>query len=308
VPTDRELAAELRSKLCEIGSSAELEQSPELERALGTFVRAGHCAYPDLALDDSALLACLAKVLGSGPVGAGALERLCAADFRLAMACAAEQPRAVAEFRRRFDDVIRRAAMRVRSDPDFVEEARQRVYERLLVRTPNAQPRIAAYAGRGVLEVWVRVAASRLSLDLAQCDQGKVEAADSQLEQLAKGVLSEHDPELFAMKQEHIGVFRQVFGEAMETLTSEERVVLRLKLLEGVNIDRIGVMFNVHRATVARWISRAQEKLAAELRSRLAARLDLSESELSSLIRLVDSQLDVSLSHWLRSEQGNTAT
>jgi RNA polymerase sigma-70 factor, ECF subfamily len=297
VVTDAELAAELRAKLLEIGSSSVLEQTPELERALGTFVRAGRCAHPDLELGDSALLACLANVLDSGSIGAATLERLCAADFYLAMACAAQESRAIATFRQRFEAVIRRAAARVKADPDFVEEATQRVYERLLVRAAGAPAKIGRYAGRGALEVWVRVAASRISLDLAQRDKANDEAAHSRLDQL----LSQHDPELYAMKHEHVGVFRQAFREAMDTLSSEQRVVLRLKLLEGVNIDQIGVMFGVHRATVARWIARAQEQLSEQLRTRMAARLDLSESELSSLIRLVDSQLDVSLAHWLGS-------
>lgn len=62
-----------------------------------------------------------------------------------------------------------------------------------------------------------------------------------------------------------------------------------------MNIDRIGAVFNVHRATVARWIAAAREGLLERTMARLGERLRLEPADFESLLRVVRSSLDVSL-------------
>ena len=65
--------------------------------------------------------------------------------------------------------------------------------------------------------------------------------------------------------------------------------------IDGLNIDRIGVVFHVHRATVARWIAGAREQLHERTMAEVASGLALSQEELESLLRVVRSSLDLSL-------------
>jgi RNA polymerase sigma-70 factor (ECF subfamily) len=59
-------------------------------------------------------------------------------------------------------------------------------------------------------------------------------------------------------------------------------------------------MHGVHRATSARWLKRVREQLYQETRRGLMARLRLTPSEFESALRLVRSQLDVSIVRHLK--------
>ncbi|HWQ29246.1 MAG TPA: transcriptional regulator, partial [Dehalococcoidia bacterium] len=71
-------------------------------------------------------------------------------------------------------------------------------------------------------------------------------------------------------------------------------------------LEEVATVYRVHRATGARWIAQARaallERLGAELRRRLRA----DTREVASLVRLLESQLDVTLSRLLAFEPEST--
>src|SRR5438552_1509727 len=77
------------------------------------------------------------------------------------------------------------------------------------------------------------------------------------------------------------------------------RTLLRLNLVDGLNIDKIGALYGVHRATVASWIAGARDEILTATRKALQERLKLSRAEFESLMGLVVSNLEVSLSRLL---------
>ena len=68
-----------------------------------------------------------------------------------------------------------------------------------------------------------------------------------------------------------------------------------------MNIDEIGALYNVHRSTIARWRAACREALAERTRAILVAELNISTEDLDSLVRLIQSQFDVSLYRLLES-------
>jgi RNA polymerase sigma-70 factor (ECF subfamily) len=70
--------------------------------------------------------------------------------------------------------------------------------------------------------------------------------------------------------------------------------VLRLHVLDGVSIDDIAPMFSVHRATIARWIAAAKQTVLDRTRKRLMQDLRLPAADVDSLIRLVQSRIELS--------------
>ena len=66
-----------------------------------------------------------------------------------------------------------------------------------------------------------------------------------------------------------------------------------------MNIDKLGVMFQIHRATAARWLHSARESVFTETRRLLQQRLRLSPAEFDSLVRVLRSQLDLSVTRLL---------
>ena len=89
--------------------------------------------------------------------------------------------------------------------------------------------------------------------------------------------------------------FRAAFEAALRSLETRERNLLKHHFLDGLSTDELAVLYRVHRATAFRWLARARERLLSQTRQALAARMSLRRSELDSVMRLVDSQLEVSV-------------
>ena len=84
-------------------------------------------------------------------------------------------------------------------------------------------------------------------------------------------------------------------GRLLQDLRAEERNLLRFYFLDGMNIDQIGVILRAHRATIARRIAGLRSRLLTEVRAGLVRRLRLPQPDLDSMLRLVGSQLELSL-------------
>ena len=95
------------------------------------------------------------------------------------------------------------------------------------------------------------------------------------------------------------GDLRAAFAVALGELEPRERTLLRQHYLDGLGIDALAPLHRVHRATCARWIEAAREKILRRVKSHLRDALDLPPSDLDSAIVLVQSQLDLSLSRHL---------
>ena len=89
--------------------------------------------------------------------------------------------------------------------------------------------------------------------------------------------------------------FRDAFQEAAASLEPRERTLLRYSVVDGLTVDDLGRLFQVHRASAARWVADARDKLTSRTRSSLARRLGVRVRDQESILRLVQSQLDLSL-------------
>jgi RNA polymerase sigma-70 factor (ECF subfamily) len=255
---------------------------------------AARAAWPDVAIEREAFAAHLA-------ITGAAIDSAHLGDLYLACGLARGQPDALAAFDRTLLAEVSLFVAHVDSTPSFVDELRQRLRTKLLVSpTPGAPPKIAEYAGRGPLRGWLRVAAVRTALNAKRDDRSDDHVdGDDALDAHA----TSSDPKLAYMRELYGAEFRNAFHAALATLTPDERAVLRLRYVEGLNVDKIGVLYQVHRATVARWLDRARDKIANTTREQLAARLALPVDEVDSLIGFVQSQLDVSIRTFLASDR-----
>ncbi|HEY2748430.1 MAG TPA: sigma-70 family RNA polymerase sigma factor, partial [Polyangia bacterium] len=243
-------------------------------------------AWPELELDDEGFAAHATRHLDGGDAAA-----LHAGDLWLAYGCSIGDDASVGAFDREVLSQVGLLLGRMQPTPQLIDDTRQALREKLLVATPGARPRIAEYAGRGPLVAWVRVAAVRAALDILRAG-GARGGGDVEPEDLANDAVS---PELDYLKERYRPQFKAAFQEALRGLDSEQRNVLRLHVVEGLNIDEIGALFKVHRSTVARWIAAARKKVLDDARKRLRFELGISAGEFDSLAGVVRSQLDLSV-------------
>ena len=277
----------LRSEADEAGSVDE----QRLATAVASAAAAGRARWPGVDVADAELLAWLAERCPDGSDAADALASMHTADLYLACACARGDRRAIALFEAEVLPAARPAIARIDPDPELAAEILSELRVRLLVDGESGPARIRSYIGRGPLTSWVQVAAMRLAYGAKR----RVVGAHEDAERLAVLPYGGDDPELARIRAELAEPFRRAFTESLSSLDARDRNVLRLHLLEGVSTQSIGRIYHVHRATVARWIARVHEELLAATRRRLSRELRVDRSELETFMRLLASQLEVSI-------------
>jgi RNA polymerase sigma-70 factor (ECF subfamily) len=217
------------------------------------------------------------------------------ADLFLAWACAEHDPAALSHFEKTFLQRVNQYVARLGLPDDVVDDVRQELRIRLLTGT---EPRIGAYAGRGALGAWVRVSAIRTALNWTE--QNKVRAA-SDAEVLGALVSDRPGPELAALKGRYGGVFQAALDRSLQVLGPRDKTLLRMHFVDGLNIDTIGTVYRVHRATVARWLVDIRKRVFATLREELSLEIDATSSEFRSMLTIVKDDLDLSVQRVLRS-------
>ena len=245
----------------------------------------GRRAWPEVTLDDDKLRA---HAAARQPV-----DEQFGADLYLACACADGNERALAAFEARYLVDVPLFLAGVERAESVVEEVKQLVRERLFVAAPGERPKILDYAGRGPLKSWLRVVTLRVAANRRRVRDEQHRPLGDEAD--ATATLPAVDPELAIIKTRYKGEFNGALREAFAELSSKERMLFRMHFVEGLNIDRIGVIYKVHRATVARWIAEARERLLARTMALLGERLALAPDDFASLLRVVRSSLHLSL-------------
>jgi RNA polymerase sigma-70 factor (ECF subfamily) len=103
------------------------------------------------------------------------------------------------------------------------------------------------------------------------------------------------DAQLTPWKQQYAAAFRTAFAQTIASLDDQQRTLLRQHHLDRLTVDDLARLHQVHRATAARWVAAAREKLLAGIRKHMMNELAISGGELDSALRLARSQLDVSI-------------
>jgi RNA polymerase sigma-70 factor (ECF subfamily) len=217
-----------------------------------------------------------------------------AADVYLAGACALGEPAAIAELDADLAAIVRPVLRRL-SQPGDDDEIIQRTRVALLAPGADGSVGIARYSGRGELSAYIRAVAAKLALKRREREQGPP-ASDDPLEFLP----DVHDsPAVANVKQRCRDEVRTAFAVALADLEPRERTMLRQHYVDGLSIDALAPLYDVHRATCARWIAEARAKILRGMRGHFREALDLAPADLESAIDLVGSQLDLSLSRQL---------
>jgi RNA polymerase sigma-70 factor, ECF subfamily len=106
-------------------------------------------------------------------------------------------------------------------------------------------------------------------------------------------------PELEHFRRAYRAEFKAAFEAALASLEVRERNVLRQTFVDGLSTEQIGVLYDVHKTTAFRWLDAARDKLNKRTRNEFLQRVKVMPAELEAILRLVQSQLDLSLSRVL---------
>jgi RNA polymerase sigma-70 factor, ECF subfamily len=252
--------------------------------------RAGRKEFPSVQLPDAALGAHLA---GREVPADLAEER--AAEVYLACACARGDAGAIALLRDRYLGRVEGSLRRGRS-PALVEEAVLQLLGTIFVARPGQSPEIGDFTGSGPLGAWLRIVALRILM--------RLERKQRQLPEMARasaGLPTPESPEVAYLRRKYSAALQDALGEAWKTMSPENQVLLRLRYNDGRGVDDIAKVENIHRATAARRVKKAEESLIDEARRILSAKLGASENDVNSVLQLVRSQLQISVGRIFKS-------
>jgi RNA polymerase sigma-70 factor (ECF subfamily) len=268
-----------------------------LEPQLRTLIDRARAPWPGVALGDEVFLRHVAERMADEEGGLRALDSLHASDLYLACACARGDEQALAAFEARFMSEVPAYVAQAGITAAFVAELQQVLRTRVLVGEGGGPPRLASYAGRGPLAGWLRMVALRAAVNMRASDAARREVS---ADRLAPARAAAPDPEVELLRTRYAEQFTAAFRAAVAALPAREANAIRLHFLDGLTMTEVGALYRVNERTVRRWLAEARRRIVEETRRRLVESAALTSSELTGLVALLSSELDVTLVRLLR--------
>lgn len=260
----------------------------ELEETLACMLAIGQQAWPQLPLSSEEFLMDLAQ---RAPATPDTLKVLCAVDLYLVSGCALGRHQALLALETAY---LRPQIQRMRLSPAQGDELLQQLRAHLLTGEP---PRISQYNGKGKLHNFLRTIATRLR-------QSARRSMDAHVEEYGVRDLSEALRAGGDLEVEYQGRLLQeeidgALSAMVAQLTDEQRFDLRMHYVKHLTERRLAELNQISQATMHRRIVSATQVLSRGVRRIIAERLHMTETGLDSLVRLLRSQLHLSLSRLL---------
>lgn len=278
-----------------LSERAQLAFGPETEaatvEALRRHAAAARAAWSEITVTESELARELGRRLGDNAT-VEALTTCRGSDVFLTIAGTAGEPAAARAIMALVEREVQLGAVRTRATPDQATEVRGELHRVLFTSDPHRPAAMREFAGRGDLRGYVRVMATRELVRTVQ--RGRREEPREE-EALFALIAPGNDPELSIIRDRFKGSVDVAMRAALGKLSDRSRALLRYQVVDGWNVDRVGALYGVHRATAARWVAAAREELGTLIRTEVAAQLAIDLDEVDSIVRMVQSRLDVSL-------------
>ena len=271
---------------------------PVNPRTLAAAYADGRRAWPSVALGEERFAAHCARVLGETPDYNWTRH---ASELYLCCACATGDREATRILETSVLTPIGRALFRKHKDRELLQETVQILRTKLLV---GQDAKIGTYAGRGALTAWLGVAAARVEVDVrrSQKSHGGVEPS------LSEGaIIVDADQTSNLIEKRYLPSFAQALEAAIQDVSPHDRALLH-SCIQGSSIDKLGEAYSIHRATAARWLERARNRIFASLRQSLMREHALSDEEFDSIAREMCQRLDVSLASMLDPSPSSTSS
>jgi RNA polymerase sigma-70 factor (ECF subfamily) len=275
---------------------AQLRRLPDLDELVSSLVSTARSAWPTLDLPTEVFLRYLAGKIPEEEPFERTLRNLCVDELYLCCACAEGNAPAVALFHQRYEPVLESALGKLRMGEAMTQDVKQLLLGQLLTNTPDKPAMITTYGGHGRLARWLRVVAARTGRALLSREKKLVLVGD---ERIASELgPSAPEPEA-ATKRTYRELFKRAFKHALRTLGPREANLLRQRYVDSLNLAQIGTIYRVHPSTVHRWLEKARTTLLERTSAHLMEVLRVSQKDCESILRMIQSDLDITLQTFL---------
>ncbi|MEO8549067.1 MAG: sigma factor-like helix-turn-helix DNA-binding protein [Kofleriaceae bacterium] len=259
---------------------------------------AARARWPDLVVEPARFAAELVRRLGA-PLTPELLGAIRADDVYLAIACSDGAPAAVAHVEAACAREVEIAAKKLRGTPDQADELHGHLRQLLFTAEPGRAAALATITGRGDLRGYLRVIASRELIRMINRGRKELPLDD---EVMLDGLGISTDPEISVMRRRYGSEVDAALRAALASLDERSRALLRYAMVDGWSSEKIGAVYGVHRGSVARWLQTIRADLGDKIRAELATRLKLPADEVTSVVRMVQSRIEISFARLLGAE------
>lgn len=251
---------------------SEIADDPRLDEWLASSLRAAREAWPG-ARPCPGFVGYLASKVPTLRMAA-AFVTLRARELLLMYACVHGDPRALAEFERRYLPHVARTLRRMKWTPLAIDDAQSVLRERLFFPGGGGRALALGYSGRGELGRWLRSVAVRDAFKERARERRHVDL-DGHTDALA----TENDPEQDLALHREGATFAAALLRALAALPLRERKLLFRHYYDGMSLEDMARRHRVHRATTARWLAEARESVLKTMRRDLSGSMTAGELE-----------------------------
>jgi len=224
------------------------------------------------------------------------LDNLKWSDLFLTTACASGDSLAWEGFRRQYRSVIHIAALKTSRSASEAAELGDTLLTDLFLphESGRGESKIAQYHGLGSLEGWLKVVVHRMAIDQIRLHQRDIPMEELEVELPSTGSHGKADE---TVEERDIHRAREMISQcltaALEQLGAQERLVLNLYYLEGVNLKGIGQLLRAHESTASRLLDRLKTQLQKSVSKQLLERFKVRKTEVPHLIELAQGHLEI---------------
>ena len=219
-------------------------------------------------------------------------------DLFLTTACAAGDSAAWEVFRRQYRSVIQIAALKASASASEAAELSDTLLTDLFLphESWRGESKIAQYHGLGSLEGWIKVVVHRMAIDQIRLHRRDVPIEDLEGELPSNSAHGRTD-ESIKERDTHRArdMVSQCLTTALEQLNAQERLVLNLYYLNGVNLKGIAQFLKAHESTASRLLDRLKTQLHKSVSNQLQEKFKVRKAEVPHLIELAQGHIEIDL-------------
>ena len=160
-----------------------------------------------------------------------------------------------------------------------------------MVAASDGPPAIVGLAGDGDLQALVRVIVTRTGLNFRRdqkLDPRFGNSIDAENGEVVERMISDGTPAEDLAQRQARDLVKAAMTAALAQLEPRDRTLLRMHFVHRMSIDAIGKIYEVHRATAARWLSAICDRLNTYARRDMRDRLGTRTDHMDSLLGVMD--------------------
>lgn len=233
-------------------------------------------------------------------------DSLNASDLCLAVACAKGEDEAWEDFYRDYRGYLVNIARTMTQDPGAAEQLADSTFAELYGLRESAGSRVSKfsfYSGRGSLRGWLRAVVFQLSADNHRQTSRLVQTEEP--EDMDRLVLANETPgretagDLRFIRERYREAVADSLKRSLAELEDRERLLLAYYYYDEMTLREIGQLFNVHEATISRWLTKTQKRVRKLVEKGLARDHRFNRREVSEAIELAAEQMDINVREYL---------